>query len=68
MIVKTFHVAGSSVRISGRVVHDGPKGVVIGDHYREIWAKNSNGEVTERHSHGYSGDGWMDYFRAVCGV
>lgn len=58
-------VSGS--KIIGKIIHEGPKAVVFDGTYREIWLKNANGLLTERHSHGYIGDGWSHYFRAVCG-
>lgn len=56
---------GSTIR--GKVICQGPKAVVVGETYREIFLLDSNGVITERHSHGYQGDGWQQYFHAVCG-
>ena len=73
MATRTIRFAGGDATVTGNVVCDGPKAIVLGARYREIYLKDSNGNIADRHSHGYqidanSGDdGWMPYFRSVCG-
>ena len=62
-----FFFAGSTNTISAHVVCRGPKAVVLGLHYKQIYLLDENGCVTKLHSHGYTGHGWMPYFRSVCG-